>query len=86
MDRWIKHLIQTTNCLVSWECDQCIKDSFEHDLDNTQRSLPGFYQGSKYYGFPDEYVLVDNDRILDGCTTCGFGSPVLQLVIRMPPK
>ncbi|TXH10602.1 MAG: hypothetical protein E6R04_04960 [Spirochaetes bacterium] len=86
MQEWIKHL-SAQGFTMEWECDQCIKNSFTLDLDNhVERAVPGFFQGSRFRGFPDSYELSDPGRVLDGCTTCGFGSPILQLVIRRVSK
>lgn len=64
---------------VGWECFDCLK---EKRSAAAPRWLPGFYQSSKYRGPPESRVLVEPDSFLDGCTKCGFGSSLLQLVLR----
>ncbi len=62
---------------LGWECVECLKQTKK-----TQRWLPGFYQASKYRGPPWDYELVEPDKKLDGCERCGWGSSLLQLVLR----
>lgn len=71
---------------VNWECVDCIQETEILDKENgVKREIPGFFQSSKYLPKEigsSEMVLVDPERVLDGCTLCGKGSPVLQLILR----
>ncbi len=62
---------------IGWECVHCLKETKA-----VLRWLPGFYESSRYRGLPEDWVLVEPERRLDGCTRCGFGTPLLQLVLR----
>ena len=62
---------------IGWECVHCLKETKA-----VPRWTPKFYQSSKYRGPPEDRDLVEPDRSLDGCTRCGWGSMVLQLVLR----
>lgn len=69
---------------VGWECQDCLKKEVPvgKKPDYLNRMVPGFYQSSRYRGDPEHWEDVEPENPLEGCTACGFGTPVLQLVLR----
>ena len=67
---------------VSWLCVHCIKEAVPtgKTADKNHWLAPGYYQSSRYREWEPE--VVDEKSTLDGCTQCGYGSALLQLVLR----
>jgi hypothetical protein len=58
-----------------WECDQCLKNTFDTDhAREVERILPGYYQSSQ----PDD----EDHPPIEGCTRCGWQTSFLQLILR----
>jgi hypothetical protein len=70
-----------------WECDRCLKrDVPAHKTaDYRVRVVAGYYQSSRYRLDGENRIEVEPDNPLDGCTSCGWGSSFLQLVLRRSP-
>lgn len=75
LSAWVKSM--EDHVIVGWECSDCLRET--KDL---PRSLPGYFQASRYRDLITERVLVEPERPLDGCTRCGKGTSFLQLVLR----
>ena len=70
MTEWLNGAM--TGWTIGWECDKCLKETFELDKDSgVDRWLPGFYHSS-----PDENAYEG------GCTRCGWQTLFLNLVLR----
>jgi hypothetical protein len=70
---------------IGWECTKCLNDSFTFERDNpdVERKLAGYYQAGRDPMLTPDDEDYDPDRPpLTGCTSCGWGSSFLQLVLR----
>lgn len=70
---------------VGWECIDCLRDTYHLERDNPdfERVVPGFYQAGRSPDLVDGDDDYDPDHPqLDGCTSCGRGSSLLQLILR----
>lgn len=69
---------------VGWECVECLKRDVPvgKTADPNVRIVPGFFQSSRNRWMPDEWEEVEPKVPLEGCTNCGWGSMLLQLVLR----
>jgi hypothetical protein len=58
---------------LGWECDKCLKETFQEDKDGeVKRWLPGFFQSSE----------PDSKEYSGGCTRCGWHTSFLQIILR----
>lgn len=82
MTQWVDARIKE-GWQVGWECDHCLRDlPVGKTADYRYRFVPGFYQSSRFRGIGDDREDVEPNNPLDGCTRCGWGSALLQLVLR----
>jgi hypothetical protein len=82
LGEWVGHMTQQ-GWKIGWECVYCIKDSKKDDeAQGRQRTLPGFYQAGRLPVPPDHPDYDPDQPPLHGCTTCGYESSFLQLVLR----
>jgi hypothetical protein len=67
-----------------WECDKCVKDSRSVDAARGVRRVPqALYQaGRRRDRLPGDPEYDPDLPGLEGCTTCGWESSFLQLVLR----
>jgi hypothetical protein len=82
--QWIEHEV-AQGWTVGWECTKCLNDSLLYERDNpdVQRRLAGFYQSGRRPELTPDDEDFDPDRPhLAGCTSCGWQSSFLQLVLR----
>jgi hypothetical protein len=98
MSRWLQVCVDQ-GWVVGWECQACLKneepqlgedgnwEAFREERRRLResRKIPGFYQSGRDPTLSPDDPAYDKDRPgLAGCTSCGFQSSLLQLVLRKP--
>ena len=85
LQEWIAYLA-SQGWSWGWECDKCLKETKKTDEANgLVRSVQGFYQAGRRSDRTPDDPDYDPDRPgLEGCTTCGWETSFLQLVVRRP--
>ena len=76
---------QASGWVVGWECWICLKDSWAYERGDpkVERNIAGFYQAGRPPDLiPDDEDYDPDNPPLRGCTSCGKGRSILQLVLR----
>lgn len=71
MQSWLVQL-KAEGWVIGWECLKCLSETKE-----IPRKLPGFFQEGRL-----EVLEGDEKPAVPGCTSCGWESFFLQLVLR----
>lgn len=82
LGKWILERLEE-GYSVDWQCQVCISEMKRADKERKKNGgetiFPGYYQSG---GPTEPGQLEDHKPKLDGCTTCGRESFLLQLVLR----